>query len=116
MRNLAEHRRETAEKELGSTLANRKVCIVSLIVFSMVTLSVPVCQLISEFRRGEFLLIIHTYELFSHPKREAFDKYEDTVTEESVFMHWLLPNMQTILTGFLRIGNEQAYTGRDGCR
>lgn len=114
MRNLAEHRREEAEKALESTLVKRNVCIISLIIFSVVLLSVPFCQFISEVRRGKFAQISRTFDLLSDPRREAFEKYEDTLAEESVLANWLLPGVQTILTGLFQTGNEQVYLGRDG--
>ena len=113
MRSLAKHRRETAEKELGSTLVKRNVCIISLIIFSVVLLSVPVCQFISEIRHGKLPQGFRAFELLSEPNREAIEKYEDALEEKSVLTNWLLPNVQAILTGLLA-GNEQAYLGRDG--
>ncbi|MCK4788072.1 MAG: hypothetical protein KAV87_30240 [Desulfobacteraceae bacterium] len=41
------------------------------------------------------------------------DKYEDAVTDDSLLTEILLPPAQSILTGTLRVGNEQAYLGRD---
>ena len=114
MRNLAEHRRETAEKELGSTFVKRNVCIISLIIFSVVLLSVPICQFISEIQRGKSPYVFSAVELLSEPKREAIEKFEDALEEKSVLTNWLLPNVQTILTGLLHTGNEQAYLGHDG--
>ncbi len=114
MQNLAEHRRETAEKELGSTFVKRNVCIISLIIFSVVLLSVPICQFISEIQRGKSPYVFSAVELLSEPKREAIEKFEDALEEKSVLTNWLLPNVQTILTDSLRTGNEQAYLGRDG--
>ena len=114
MRNLAEHRRETAIKDLGNTVVKRNVCIISLILFSVMLLCVPICQFISEIRRGEMPHVFRAYELLSEPKREAIEKYEDVLEDESVLTNWLLPSVQTILTRLLHIGNEQVYLGRDG--
>ena len=114
MRNLAEHRRETAIKDLGNTVVKRNVCIISLILFSVMLLCVPICQFISEIRSGEMPHVFRAYELLSEPKREAIEKYEDVLEDESVLTNWLLPSVQTILTRLLHIGNEQVYLGRDG--
>ncbi len=114
MQNLAEHRRETAIKDLGSTYINRHVCIIGLIVFGVVLLSVPFCQVLSEIRRGKLPHVLRAVELFSNPKREVYEKYEQTLEDESILTHWLLPNVQTVLTTLFRIGNEQAYLGREG--
>ena len=113
MRNLAEHRGEAAIKDLGNTVVKRNVCIISLILFSVILLCVPVCQFISEIRSGELPHVFRAYELLSEPKREAIEKYEDVLEDESVLTNWLLPSVQTILTGLLRIGNEQVYLGHD---
>ncbi len=114
MRNLAEHRRDIAEKDLGSTLVRPSVCVISIVIFAMVLLSVSICQSVSEIRRGKFTQVLRTVELFSDLKREAFEKYEDILEEESVLTNWLLPNVQTIFTELLRTGNEQVYLGGDG--
>ena len=113
MRNLAEHRRETAEKELGSTQVKRNVSIVGLVIFSVTLLSVPICQLISASLRGEPPHIFRAINLLPVPNLTEIAQYEDTLEEESVLTHWLLPSVQTILTQAFFIGNEQAYLGRD---
>ena len=114
MRNLAESRRATAVKELGSTQIKRNVSIVSLVIFSVTLLSVPICQLISDGLRGEPFHIFRVINLFPVPNLTEIEQYEDTLEEESVLTHWLLPSVQTILTQVFLIGNEQAYLGRDG--
>ena len=114
MRNLAEHRRETAEKELGSTQVKRNVSIVGLVIFSVTLLSVPICQLISDGLRGEPPHIFRAINLLPVPNLTEIAQYEDTLEEESVLTHWLLPSVQTVLTQVFFIGNEQAYLGRDG--
>ncbi len=114
MRNLAEHRRENAKKELGSTLVKRNVCIIGLIIFCLMLFCVPICQFISEIRRGKFPYVFSAVELLSEPKREAIEKFEDVLEEKSVLTNWILPSVQTIMTGLLRTGNEQAYLGHDG--
>ena len=114
MRNLAESRRETAVKELGSTQIKQNVSIVSLVIFSVTLLSVPICQLISDNLRGEPSHIFRAINLLPVPNLTEIAQYEDTLEEESVLTDWLLPSVQTILTQVFLIGNEQAYLGRDG--
>ena len=114
MQNLAESRREMAVKELGSTQVKRNVSIVGLVIFSVTLLSVPICQLISEGLRGEPPHIFRAINLLPVPNLTEIEQYEDTLEEESVLTHWLLPSVQTILTQVFFIGNEQAYLGRDG--
>ena len=114
MRNLAESRRETAKKELGSTHVKRNVSIVGLVIFSVTLLSVPICQLISDGLPGEPPHIFRAINLLPVPNLTEIERYEDTLEEESVLAHWLLPGVQTVLTQVFFIGNEQAYLGRDG--
>ena len=114
MRNLAEHRREVALKELGTTHIKRNVSIVSLVIFSVTLLSVPICQLVSDIQRGESLHVFRAVGLLPVPNLEEIEAYEDRLEEESVLTNWLLPRVQMILTGVFRTGNEQAYLGRDG--
>lgn len=114
MQNLAEIRRETAEKELGATQITRNVSIVGLVIFSVTLLSVPICQLISDALRSEPPHIFRAINLLPVPNLTEIVQYEDTLEEESVLTDWLLPSVQTILTQVFFIGNEQAYLGRDG--
>lgn len=114
MRNLVEHRRETAINDLGSTNVKAEVCKFGLIVFSVVLLSVPFCQIVSEISEGELPQVFRAVELISDPKRISFIDFELTLEVESVLNKWLLPIVQTIMTGLFRTGNEQAYIGRDG--
>ena len=114
MQNLAESRRETAEKELGSTQVKRNVSIVGLVIFSVTLLSVPICQLISDALRGESPHIFRAIHLLPVPNLTEIAQYEDTLEEESVLTDWLLPSVQTVLTRVFLTGNEQAYLGRDG--
>lgn len=114
MRSLAKQRRETAEKDLSNTVVKQSVCVLSLLIFGVLLLSVPVCQFVSEIGRGKFSQFSGAVALFSNPKREAFEEYEDTLENESLLTNWLLPNVQTLMTGLLRTGNEQVYLGSEG--
>ena len=114
MRNLAEHRREMALKALGTTQIKRNVSFVSLIIFSATLLSVPICQLVSDIQQGEPPHIFRAVSLLPVPNLTEIKQYEDTLEEESILTHWLLPSVQTLLTRVFQIGNEQAYLGGDG--
>lgn len=130
MRNLAEHRREVALKELGTTDIKRNVSLVSLVIFSVMLLSVPIFdqttraltlrsrvvwpKLVSDIQRGESLHVFRAVGLLPVPNLAEIAQYEDTLEEASVLTDWLLPGVQTLLTGVFRTGNEQAYLGRDG--
>ena len=114
MRNLAEHRRETALKELGSTSVKRSVSVGGLVIFSVTLLAVSLCQLISDIQRSESPHVFRVTNLFPVPTLKEIEKYEDTLEDESVLTNWLLPSTQAILTRVFHIGNEQAYLGRDG--
>lgn len=114
MRNLAEHRREMALKELGNTYIKRSVSIVGLVIFGMTLLSVPLCQLIPDLQHGESPHIFQAVNLLPVPNLKEIEQYEDTLDEKSVLTNWLLPSVQMILTGVFRTGNEQAYLGREG--
>ncbi|MDE0686322.1 MAG: hypothetical protein OXI63_25625, partial [Candidatus Poribacteria bacterium] len=114
MRNLAEHRREMALKELGTTQVKRNVSIVGLVIFCVTLLSVPICQLVSDIQRGEPPHAFRAVSLLPVPNPTEIKQYEDTLEKESVLTHWLLPSVQTILTRVFLTGNEQAYLGRDG--
>lgn len=114
MRNLSEYRRDTAKKDLESTHVKQNVCIVSLVIFSMILLSVPICQFTSEILKRKFPQVFQVGELVSNPRREAFEKYENTLEEEAILTNWLLPNVQTTLTSLFNIGNEQVYIGGGG--
>ncbi|MCY3553569.1 MAG: hypothetical protein OXH39_24205 [Candidatus Poribacteria bacterium] len=114
MRNLAEHRREMALKELGGTLIKRNLSIVSFVIFSVTLLSVPSYQLIYDLQHGESPHVFQAVNLLPVPNLKEIEQYEDTLEEESVLTNGLLPVVQLILTGVFRTGNEQAYLGRDG--
>jgi alginate O-acetyltransferase complex protein AlgJ len=40
--------------------------------------------------------------------------YERDLKEQDNLIQWLVPRMQTVLTGWLKAGSEDAYCGRDG--
>jgi SGNH hydrolase-like domain, acetyltransferase AlgX len=48
------------------------------------------------------------------PRAADLKAMEKTLENDSVVAQWLLPRVQSVLTGDLRAGNEQVYLGRDG--
>jgi hypothetical protein len=47
------------------------------------------------------------------PRAADLKSAEKSIESESVVSAWLLPRVQSVLTGKLRAGNEQVYLGRD---
>jgi len=48
------------------------------------------------------------------PRAADLKAAEKSIESESVVSAWLLPRVQSVLSGKLRAGNEQVYLGRDG--
>ena len=48
------------------------------------------------------------------PRAEELKDAEKAIESDSVVSAWLLPHVQSVLTGKLGAGNEQVYLGRDG--
>ena len=44
----------------------------------------------------------------------AMNAFEDRLEEESALARLVLPRVQSVLTGQLRVGNEQVVVGREG--
>ena len=114
MQNLAESRRQTAEKEIGFTFIKYSISVISTILFCMTILFVPVIQHTSKIRERKLPQVYDAFRLLPVPSEEEIEKYEDKLEEESVVCNWLLPRVQSILTRYFHLGNEQAYVGRDG--
>ena len=48
------------------------------------------------------------------PRAAELKAVEEALETESVVSQWLLPRVQSVLTGKLGVGNEQVYLGNDG--
>ncbi len=137
-------REALAQLEVGHTDVSRAGVAVSLAVFLVALLSVPVTQLVSEWRRGATIdqwgvplpasvailhLIPTTKELTDAVRgggiaaglravntRVLSDihRYEDTLEKDSIVVATTIPPAQTVLTGWLKAGNENAICGKDG--
>ncbi len=59
---------------------------------------------------------VHTFRDFERllPRAADIKTAEKALETDSVVSQWLLPPVQSVLTGKLRVGNEQVYLGRSG--
>jgi len=126
--------RETeAELALKHTVytSGTRWLLIALFLFTIV--SVPAIQLAVELRSPRTAGGLGTFDLYkAYPAwkkiraaRSAADVWrllphaadlkaaEKKLETESVVSAWLLPRVQSVLTGKLRAGNEQVYLGRD---
>jgi alginate O-acetyltransferase complex protein AlgJ len=104
----------------------------ALTVFFLITIAaVPIIQLAAELRTSRSVsqlpsltafgsLIPHRSQIHSVaelwqilPQPDQIKSVQKTLERESVVAQWLLPGIESLLTGILRTGNEQAYLGRD---
>jgi len=132
------HRKMSREEEAELALKNTVFTPGSnplLIALFLVTIaSVPAIQLIAKLhisrigRQAPALVIpsapppsaeplarrgpTNIWRLF--PRAEDLKAKEKSLENDSVAAQWLLPRMQSVLTGDLHAGNEQVYLGHDG--
>ena len=134
-------REEIAKAEIGHTDTTPGVCRFLTLAFIAVIVSVPLLQFAVEYRprggepslpsfRNAGRILPSSGELKHLARagsiRETFRRawalnnrmlrditeYETDLKDRSVFVDRLIPFMQTIVTGWLRGGNEDAYCGR----
>lgn len=132
------HRRLTREEEAELALKRTTFApgIATLLValFLITIISVPLLQLGAELsgpRHGAWLPMFDVLKTLPSmaklksvrsvrdvwyllPRAEEIKSAEKTLETDSVVSRWLLPRVQSVLTGQLRAGNEQVYPGRDG--
>ena len=126
-------REEEAELALKHTLFTPGARWLLIALFLLTILLVPAIQLAVEFRSPRPSGGLATFDLYkAYPAwekiravRSAADVWnllpraaelkdaEKTIERESVVSAWLLPHVQSVLTGKLGAGNEQVYLGRD---
>lgn len=111
-------REEIAKIEIGHTDSTRGVNWLLTFVFLAVIVAVPVLQTIREPGRVVPSFSIPSAasklsEINNHLLRDI-QAYETGLQDRDAMVQWLIPRMQTIVTGWLRGGNEDAYCGRDG--
>jgi hypothetical protein len=126
-----EEEAELALKNTAYTTGSRSLLI---LLFLLSILSVPAIQFAVESRTPRTEGRLGTFNIYkAYPAwkkiravRSATDLWhllpraaelkaaEKELESESVVSEWLLPRVQSVLTGKLGAGNEQVYLGRDG--
>ena len=126
-------REEEAELALKHTVYTPGARWLLIALFLLTIISVPTIQLAVELRSPRPSGGLPTFDLYkAYPAwakiravRSAADFWhllprgtdlkaaEKEIEAESVVSAWLLPRVQSVLTGKLRAGNEQVYLGRD---
>jgi hypothetical protein len=102
-----------------------------LVLFFLITIAaVPLIQFAVEYRNVRSVRALPTFAAFGSlvphhpihsivdlkrvlPKPDEIKSVQKTLETESVVAQWLLPRVDSVLTGKLRAGNEQVYLGRD---
>jgi len=126
-------REEEAELALKHTVYTPGTRWLLIALFLLTIISVPALQFAVELRSPRPSGGLPTFDLYkAYPAwakirtvRSASDLWdllpraaelkaaEKAIESESVVSAWLLPRVQSVLTGQLRAGNEQVYLGRD---
>ncbi|MDQ6809265.1 MAG: hypothetical protein M3Z64_07555 [Verrucomicrobiota bacterium] len=120
------HRRLSREEEAELALTRTRFSRGSrwfLIAMFLVTLAlVPTIQFLHDLARdggahrgvaAELANLLPTRSRVLPPAAKI-KAAEKAIERESVVSNWLLPRVQSVLTGVLGVGNEQVYIGRDG--
>ena len=127
-------REEEAELALNNTRFTPGTRAVLITLFLLTLLAVPALQLATEYRQTHAIAKMPLFDLFKLipspaklqatrtladvdgliPRAGEIKAAEKALENESVVSQWLLPRVQSFLTGTLRAGNEQAIPGRDG--
>jgi hypothetical protein len=131
------HRKLTREEEAELALKNTDFTagtnITLVALFLMTIAAVPAIQFAAECRHSHSLRRLPTFATFGAltsrfnlhhirhpaelwemlPRPDETKSVEKTLQTDSVVAQWLLPRVQSVITGVLRGGNEQAYLGRD---
>jgi hypothetical protein len=126
-------REEEAELALKHTVYTPGTRWLLIALFLITIISVPAIQFAAELRSPRPSGGLATFDIYkAYPAwekiravRSASDLWhllphaaelkaaEKSIEAESVVSAWLLPRVQSVLTGNLRAGNEQVYLGRD---
>src|ERR1700726_2495105 len=129
------HRKFSRETEAELALKNTQfrpgTAIFPALGFLAVICAVPLIQFAHELRTVSSIRSLPTFAAFGSliprhpvvhsvrdlwnalPKAEDTKLVQKTLEQESVVAQWLLPRVDSILTGTLRAGNEQVYPGRN---
>ena len=132
------HRKVTREEEAELALKNTTFTPGSqpllILLFLLIILFVPAIQFAVELRTPYAEGRLGTFNIYKAypawekiravrsprdlwrllPRAAELKAVEEQLESESVVSEWLLPRVQSILTGKLRAGNEQVYLGEDG--
>lgn len=132
------HRKVTREEEAELALKNTSFSAGSrsllILVFLFIILSVPAIQLAVEIRAPQTERWLGTFNIYKAypawekirtvrsprdlwhllPRAAELKAIEEELERESVVSEWLLPRVQSVLTGTLRAGTEQVYLGQEG--
>src|SRR5688572_4321653 len=132
------HRKVTREEEAELALKNTAFTPGSrsllILLFLITVLSVPAMQLAVELRAPHAEGRLGTFNIYNAyptwekiravrspkdiwrllPRAAELKAVEEELESESVVSEWLLPRVQSILTGKLGVGNEQVYLGANG--
>ena len=132
------HRKVTREEEAELALKNTAFTPGSqsllILLFLLIILSVPAIQFAVELRAPRQEGRLGTFNIYKAypawekiravrsakdiwhllPRAAELKGVEEQLESESVVSEWLLPRVQSVLTGMLRAGNEQVYLGQDG--
>ena len=130
-RRLHLDREEIAERDLKGTVFGRDVRGFLIAVF-LVTITLPaLVQFAAELRAGRGLPsfdVLRTLPRWQNvraarnpadfwnlpPRADDIRDFEKGIEKGSIISRWLLPHVQSVLTGALGAGNEQAYPGKPG--
>lgn len=131
-------REEIAKIEIGHTQASPGVTRTLSFVFIAIIVAVPVMQTLRELptvpqwcdvfkfpwpKSAEIKAIVQpekdssrfaAAKAYNDRLLKDIGTYERELKDGDAMIQWLIPRMQTVITGWLRGGNEDAYCGRDG--
>lgn len=132
------HRKVTREEEAELALKNTVFTPGSrsllILLFLVIILSVPAIQFAVELRAPHAEGRLGTFNIYKAypawekiravrsprdlwrllPRAAELKAVEEQLESESVVSEWLLPRVQSVLTGKLGVGNEQVYLGEEG--
>ena len=127
-------REEEAELALKNTAFTRGSRSLLILIFLLIILFVPAIQFAVELRAPHAEGRLGTFNIYNAypawekiravrsardlwrllPRAAELKAVEEALETESVVSQWLLPRVQSVLTGKLGVGNEQVYLGADG--
>jgi SGNH hydrolase-like domain, acetyltransferase AlgX len=125
-------REEEAELALKNTVFTAGTNILLVTLFLVTIAAVPAIQFAAEWRvthsvrrlpsfttfgmlgsRFNLRALRHPSDLWEMlPRPDETKSIQKTLQTDSVVAQWLLPRVQSVITGVLHAGNEQAYLGR----